>query len=352
METQYSLVLHFYGDRTDGIISQFQYQKALLHASKYFSISPNRKIFVEKVRHVKGTHICIFKSYNSLVNKVQFPTPEKWELVSHSSFLDKTLVIEKMKGKYPNNSPTFRLDEKSLFVPISERQETYENSSLAEYTYKYIPPGWGEFFCKIKMRNIVEDLSINIKKKCKNKLVFPPLNLVYNAFELCSPEGIKVVIIGQDPYPNQPGDAMGLAFSVPDNIKVPRSLQNIYKELENDGYRRGLTGNLTKWAQRGVFLINTALTVEHQNPNSHSSWWEDFTTQLVIWLNDNFSHIVWALWGSKASSFNGYIDKTKHSVVENVHPVSYNGKWFNSKPFAATDLKLKKYGNKVDWNLN
>lgn len=144
-------------------------------------------------------------------------------------------------------------------------------------------------------------LTENVRNEYRNNLCFPPGKLVFNAFNLCPFDKVKVVILGQDPYHEQ-GQAMGLSFSVPEGIMLPPSLRNIYKEIEDDlHYSMPKSGDLTRWAEQGVLLLNTTLTVREAKPNSHKRLkWQNFTDAAIKVLNKNRENIVFMLWGNHA----------------------------------------------------
>jgi uracil-DNA glycosylase len=184
--------------------------------------------------------------------------------------------------------------------------------------------------------------------------IYPPLHLVLQVFCLIRPSDVKVIVIGQDPY-HAEVQAMGISFSVPDEVAIPSSLINIYKELKDDGFKPGETGNLTKWVERGVLLINTALTVEAHQPNSHSKvWHEYFTPALMRYLNLECPPSVIIMWGSPAQNFSKYFSDEKHRKITSVHPsgLSANRGFFGSKPFSKANSLLKSLGREpIDWGL-
>ncbi len=188
----------------------------------------------------------------------------------------------------------------------------------------------------------------------ENVHVFPLKELVFNAFEKCSFEATKVIILGQDPYPTI-GHANGLCFSVDPSLKKnPKSLINIFKELQEDVKRSILlSGNLEPWAEQGVLLLNTALTVEEGKPGSHSHFgWELFTDAVIEMLSSNKEHLVFILWGAHAQSKTRLIDGTKHLILTAPHPsplAAYRG-FFGSKPFSKTNHYLKQHGlTEIQW---
>jgi len=158
-----------------------------------------------------------------------------------------------------------------------------------------------------------------------NHIIYPPKKIIFNAFNNCSFKDIKVVIIGQDPY-HGPNQAHGLSFSVADNIKLPPSLRNIFKELHNDlSVEISSSGNLTHWAQQGVFLLNSILTVRKGAPGSHKmKGWEKFTNTVIDLISKRKNNIVFLLWGLYAQKKGLYIDRNKHLVIESTHPSPFS----------------------------
>lgn len=204
-------------------------------------------------------------------------------------------------------------------------------------------PGYHEFIDKIN-------------KEYDNKIIYPPKEDIYKAFKNTSFKDVKVVIMGQDPYHGE-GEAMGLSFSVPNGIKLPPSLKNIYKELEDDlGIKPSTSGDLTKWTKEGVLLLNSTLTVVKDTPNSHSKMgWDKFTDYIIKLLNKREEPIVFILWGNYARSKKVYITNPKHLVIESAHPSPFSARsgFFGSKPFSKTNEFLIKNNIKpIDWDLN
>lgn len=193
-----------------------------------------------------------------------------------------------------------------------------------------------------------------IMKLYDEKTIYPLKENIFNAFKFTSYENVKVVIVGQDPYHGE-GEAHGLSFSVQDNIKIPPSLQNIYKELYNDlGIPPKKTGNLTGWAKEGVLLLNSTLTVEKDKANSHQGLgWQYFTDYVIKVLNLSENPIVFILWGNFARSKKVLITNPKHLILESPHPSpfsAYNG-FFGSKPFSKTnDFLIKNNIKPIDWS--
>ena len=183
---------------------------------------------------------------------------------------------------------------------------------------------------------------------------YPPGRLIFNAFNLCPFDSVKVVIIGQDPY-HEAGQAMGLSFSVPDGVAMPPSLQNIFKEIQGDlGIGVPQSGNLTRWAEQGVLLLNATLTVRAHQAGSHQRHgWERFTDAAISRLSEGRDHLVFILWGGYARSKASLIDRSRHLVLESVHPspLSANrGAWFGNHHFSRCNEYLAGHGmGPINW---
>ena len=176
---------------------------------------------------------------------------------------------------------------------------------------------------------------------------YPPARLIFNAFDLCPFDEVKVVLIGQDPY-HGPGQAMGLCFSVNDGIQFPPSLVNIFKEIQDDlGSPVPSTGNLTRWAKQGVLLLNATLTVRaHQAASHQGKGWETFTDAAIRALVEQKEHLVFILWGSYAQRKGAFIDESKHLVLRSAHPSplsAYKG-FFGNHQFSRANAYLQQYG--------
>ena len=188
-----------------------------------------------------------------------------------------------------------------------------------------------------------------------SKVIYPKYENIFRAFNLISPKKIKVVIIGQDPYHGQ-SQANGLAFSVCDECKIPPSLKNIFIELVDDmDCKNPSSGNLTQWAEEGVLLINSVLSVEQAKANSHKNkGWEKFTDFVIEKLSLEYENIVFILWGNPSQKKDKLIDATKHLILKAPHPSplsSYRG-FFGSKPFSKSNEYLKAHGKKeISWCL-
>ena len=194
-----------------------------------------------------------------------------------------------------------------------------------------------------------------INKEYKEKTIYPPKSKILRALSLTSYDDVKVVILGQDPYHGE-GEANGLAFAVSNGIKLPPSLQNIYKELYNDlGIKPAMVGNLECWAKEGVLLLNAVLTVEKDKAASHKNiGWEEFTDSIIKKINEKNEPVVFILWGNFAKSKKQYITNPKHYVIESSHPspFSCNYGFFGSRPFSKTNKFLRDNNIKeIDWSI-
>lgn len=205
-------------------------------------------------------------------------------------------------------------------------------------------------------KNYFEQIAAFLKvEKTQGKTIYPPGPQIFNAFEQTPFDQVKVVLLGQDPY-HGPGQAMGLSFSVPDGIKPPPSLVNIYKELKKDiGMPIPQTGNLTPWTRQGVLLLNASLTVRAGEPNSHAKiGWHMFTDAVISKISDERRGVVFLLWGSFAQQKQYLIDETKHHVLKAAHPSPFSADkgFFGCKHFSKANELLAKEGiEPVDWML-
>jgi uracil-DNA glycosylase len=195
-----------------------------------------------------------------------------------------------------------------------------------------------------------------IKEKEASKTVYPPGNLIFNAFNMVPFDKIKVVIIGQDPYHGE-GEAHGLSFSVPKGVKIPPSLRNIYKELTNDipGFTAPKHGCLEEWAYQGVFLLNAFLTVVAKEPKSHEKiGWEKFTDAIIRKISEERNGVVFMFWGAFARKKAELLDKSKHLVLESAHPSPLAGNAFQGcKHFSQANNYLNNKGEKeIIWNIS
>lgn len=186
-----------------------------------------------------------------------------------------------------------------------------------------------------------------VRQEYATHTVFPPGKLIFNAFDHCPFDQVKVVILGQDPY-HRPGQAHGLCFSVPDGVPFPPSLQNIFTEIDKDlGVPVPASGNLERWANQGVFLLNATLTVRAHQAGSHQNkGWERFTDSVIHLLAENREHLVFMLWGSYAQQKGRFIDASRHLVLQSVHPSplsAYRG-FFGNHHFSQANAYLATHG--------
>jgi uracil-DNA glycosylase len=219
-----------------------------------------------------------------------------------------------------------------------------------------IEHGWKkvlqEEFDKPYFEEIVNFLKI---EKSQGKVIYPPGPLIFNAFDKTPFNKVKVVLLGQDPY-HGAGQAMGLSFSVPDGVKPPPSLVNIFKELSKDvGIPVPQTGNLSKWAEQGVLLLNASLSVRANEPNSHAKiGWHIFTDAVIQKISELKQHVVFLLWGAFARQKQTLIDPSRHLVLQTAHPSPYSAdKFFGCGHFCKTNDYLVRHGiDPVNWSLN
>ena len=192
-----------------------------------------------------------------------------------------------------------------------------------------------------------------IHSEYRNKIIYPPAKQIFNAFDSCPFESVKVVILGQDPY-HGPGQAHGLCFSVNDGVAFPPSLQNIFKEIKSDlGIDIPTSGNLTRWAEQGVLMLNATLTVRAHQAGSHQrKGWEEFTDAAIRALAEQREHLVFILWGAYAQKKGAFIDRNKHLVLASAHPSplsAYNG-FFGNKHFSRANDYLVEHGEApINW---
>jgi len=216
-----------------------------------------------------------------------------------------------------------------------------------------IDPSWKAVLKEEFDKEYFEKLIGFVKREFAAKKVYPEGKNIFRAFELCPFDSVEVVILGQDPY-HGPRQANGLCFSVNDGIPLPPSLQNIYKEIEDDlGVQMPKTGNLDNWSRQGVFLLNATLTVQANKAGSHQhQGWEEFTDAVVKIISEKKEHVVFLLWGKYAQEKGKVIDRSKHFVLSAPHPSpfsTYSG-FFGCKHFSKTNEYLKSVGKKpIDW---
>ena len=192
-----------------------------------------------------------------------------------------------------------------------------------------------------------ERLAEFVRQEYAEKTVYPPAKLIFNAFNRCPFDEVKVVIVGQDPY-HEPGQAHGLCFSVTEGVPLPPSLQNIYKEIEQD-LRKQIprSGNLDRWATQGVLLLNATLTVQAHRAGSHQrKGWEEFTDAVIHHLATQREHLVFILWGAYAQRKGETIDANRHLILKSAHPspLSAHRGFFGNRHFSRTNDYLKSHG--------
>ena len=219
-----------------------------------------------------------------------------------------------------------------------------------------IEASWKEVLKGEFTKPYFQQIPLHLKtEKSQGKIIYPPGSLIFNAFNTTPFNSVKVVILGQDPY-HGPGQAHGLCFSVQTGVPPPPSLVNIFKELQNDiGITIPSHGNLTKWAEQGVFLLNASLTVRAGEPMSHSKiGWAEFTDTVIRKISEQKQHVVFLLWGKFAQEKRVLIDETKHCILRSVHPspLSAHAGFFGCKHFSKTNEYLVSKGiDPVDWSL-
>ncbi len=197
-------------------------------------------------------------------------------------------------------------------------------------------------------RSYFAELEKFVLQEYKNTTCYPPMEQIFSAFDLCLPKDVKIVIIGQDPYHGEQ-QANGLCFSVNEKIAIPPSLRNIFKEIEQDipSTTPPLNGNLERWAQQGVLLLNATLTVKANKAGSHQKQgWETFTDAVIKTISTHQDSVIFMLWGGYAKKKTNLIDRKKHTILSSGHPspLSANrGYWFGNKHFSKANKLLKKY---------
>ena len=216
-----------------------------------------------------------------------------------------------------------------------------------------IEQSWKEYLVSEFEKPYFLNLVNFVKNEYATKTIYPKGSQIFNAFEKTPFDNVKVVVLGQDPY-HEPQQAHGLCFSVNDGIPLPPSLQNIYKELREDlGINPPASGNLERWAEQGVLLLNATLTVQAHRAGSHQQkGWEEFTDAVIHKIAEEKEHIVFILWGSYAQKKGSFIDPSKHLILKSAHPSplsSYRG-FFGSKPFSKANDYLTKIGKTpIQW---
>ena len=282
------------------------------------------------------------------------PSEKQTKIVNKSPLKEKKAPISLEQKKENPKAPTIT-EKKAKEDPNSKFYSSYESFIDNLESWK-VPL---KSFINPPNNNQMKSIYNFVKKEYETKIIFPPKNLIFNAFSKTPWDKVKVVIIGQDPYPN-PGDAMGLSFSVPKTQRIPGSLNNIYKCLEKDKKLKFIKpkhGDLSSWAEQGVFLINATLTVECKKANSHqkNSGWAKFTDFVIKQISLQKKNIVFLLWGNFAIAKSSLIDKNKHLIIKNIHPsplAQSKGDFSKSEQFSQTNEYLEKNGlEPINWEI-
>ncbi|MBD5254019.1 MAG: uracil-DNA glycosylase [Barnesiella sp.] len=216
-----------------------------------------------------------------------------------------------------------------------------------------IDPTWKSALAAEWDKPYFVELTDFVRREYATATVYPPASQIFAAFDACPADRVKVVILGQDPY-HGPGQANGLSFSVNDGVPLPRSLENIYRELRSDlGTEPPASGNLMRWARQGVLMLNATLTVRAHTPTSHSRrGWEMLTDAAIRYLATQRSNIVFILWGSFARSKSEFIDPSRHCIITSAHPspLSASRGFFGCRPFSKANEYLVSHGlTPIEW---
>lgn len=243
-------------------------------------------------------------------------------------------------------------DQVSLLHPHAGSKKQ-DNNRSKKHKVK-LETSWKQHLMEEFSKPYFDQLIEFVKSEYKSNRVFPPGPQIFNAFDHSSFDKTKVVIIGQDPYHGE-SQAMGLSFSVPSNQKIPPSLQNVFKEIENDlEVQPKQSGDLTRWADQGVLLLNATLTVRAHQAGSHQGkGWEQFTDSVIQLINEQKEHVVFMLWGRFAQAKADFVDADKHLVLKAAHPspfAAHKG-FFGCKHFSKCNEYLHQHGKEpIDWS--
>jgi len=319
---------------------------AVMFISRPLFVEENYKSCLSKIAKIKN------------LKSIAFPE----ELV-----LERQSIEPKTKGLlFPKLLKSFVIDNPDIKVYIlkgcinppikSHIHLSFGNISSQINKWRESKSGWASFFEDLLKDKTLSIINKFLQKEAEERVIYPDPDKIFNAMILTKLVDIKVIIIGQDPY-HSPGAAMGLAFSHDkDCKKIQPSLKNIYKEMKSCGYKvNDYSGDLTKWANQGVFLINTALTVQQGKPNSHSEIWRSFTKKLFTFINTKIKNSVVIMWGAHAQSYENLFDSTRHKIIKSAHPspLSAHNGFYGSKPFIVCNEQLKLWGvDEIDWKLN
>jgi uracil-DNA glycosylase len=282
--------------------------------------------------------------------------------------MDKYLIKNKRERSTEDKESEDKVETKRIKTSSSEdklqkdREKTVNKSSdvtTVDRLEESLDESWREYLKDEFTKPYFKDLKKFLKEeyiKHGESNIFPPKEEIFNAFNHCKFDDVKVVILGQDPY-QTPGFAHGLAFSVKPGVTIPKSLRNIYKELEKDidGFKAPKYGTLTKWADQGVLLLNTVLTVRKGEANSHQKkGWEQFTDAVIDLLNKKKKGLVFFLWGKPAQTKGSKIDRKKHYVLESAHPspLSASKGFFGCRHFSKCNEYLEDHKMPpIDWQV-
>lgn len=223
---------------------------------------------------------------------------------------------------------------------------------MVEKLYNNIKTNWKQIIEIETKKDYFNNLFNFIIEQSKTNIIYPKASEVFRAFNFFDANDTKVVIVGQDPY-HSPSFANGLSFAVHEGVQTPKSLQNIFKELNNDlGITRTNT-TLEDWAKQGVMMLNRVLTVNKSQPNSHAGkGWELFTEKIIKYLNEENQNIVFVLWGNNAKTLSDLIDKSKHLIISSAHPSPFSAHYgfFGSKPFSKiNNYLISKNKKSIEW---
>jgi uracil-DNA glycosylase len=291
-------------------------------------------------------------SSDSVGLKEEGPEPSKKFLkTSATTFKDKDNSI--MRSSSSQSPPD---TEKAMTKAETEKPRTKEDEVWEPFSY--VNGTWNTLLSKEVKKPYFVRLTKFVDAECGHKKIFPPRHQIFNALQLCTFEDVRVVIIGQDPY-HGPDQAHGLSFSVQRGVKIPPSLRNIYKEIQNDiGHKPPTHGCLEDWSKQGVLMLNACLTVRSGEANSHSKkGWEDFTDAIIRLVSKNSDGCVFLLWGKPAALKCSTIDTKKHRVISSSHPsplgaTKTDKPFIGSKCFSRCNQQLIEMGKKpIDWKL-
>jgi len=239
---------------------------------------------------------------------------------------------------------------------LTKRAQTLKNEAMERAMKLRIGNTWDYFLAEVFEEDFYRKLEEFLEIEYQNQRIYPARENLFTAYRLTRFRHVKAVIIGQDPY-HQPGQAHGIAFSVPDGVRVPPSLQNIFRELSQDlGVRLPALGNLTKWAEEGVLMLNAILTVRDSSPLSHrGKGWEEFTSRVISLINHKATPVVFFLWGRSAQEYEKLITSPRHLILRGAHPspLSASRGFFGGRYFSRCNSFLVDNNiEPIDWRLS